>query len=709
MRVALLLALSFILSACVKAPANRDVVKNVELTSQDTGAEPEVVDADEVLSGLATVKSSKFLGVIPGVFEYEIFDETVLARDLERVERYYRARGYYEAKVTAARVIRDEPGKPFVRVLIRVREGSPVTTKSVRIAGIEHLPFDVATSALQARKLEPGQVFDEKAFDDTKKAIVQALADRGYAFVKVTGKADVDVARHEAQVAFDVEPGPLASYGPVRITGLLEIPEDRVRANLLIEEGEPYSHADIRDARSALTELGVFASVEVRQDTSRPDTRTVPVHVIVRESALRAVRLGGGVRADSIRITNHLRAGWEDRNFLGGLRQFSIETRPGVTYYPASFTRPRAPTRLLLENRVRTELRQRAFVEGRTTGFIGGEYNLYPLLYDLTPPPGQPDPDPDQQPIVGYHEVRARTGLERAFFNHHLYVTLSYNWQANFAFMYQSPSGGLPPGLEDPVRVSFPELLTIVDLRDDRIHPKSGVYVSNSLQVAGYVFLGTVSDVRIRPEVRLYHSVLRKKITLATRATVGLLFPGDYGETLAQGASVDTQSRQAVEDQHKLLFRAFYSGGDISNRGYSYRGVGPHGPVGFLVPTGLDCREERNLPGCTRPTGGLTLWEASFEVRFPISGPLTMVTFADASDVTRKQANFRFDVPHLSVGPGIRYDTPVGPLRFDIGYRVPGMQKIGARELPENEGQANEPFGIKWLDVAFHLNFGEAF
>jgi outer membrane protein insertion porin family/translocation and assembly module TamA len=86
-----------------------------------------------------------------------------------------------------------------------------------------------------------------------------------------------------------------------------------------------------------------------------------------------------------------------------------------------------------------------------------------------------------------------------------------------------------------------------------------------------------------------------------------------------------------------------------------------------------------------------------------------MVAFADTSDVTRKTGDFRFNVPHLSVGPGMRYDTPVGPLRLDIGYRVPGMQKIGERDLPREEGSASELFGIDWLPVAIHLAFGEAF
>lgn len=107
------------------------------------------------------------------------------------------------------------------------------------------------------------------------------------------------------------------------------------------------------------------------------------------------------------------------------------------------------------------------------------------------------------------------------------------------------------------------------------------------------------------------------------------------------------------------------------------------------------------------------------EVRFPISGPLQGVAFVDASDVARREAEFRFNVPHLSAGPGLRYDTPVGPIRLDVGFPIPGMQVVGEApnepcplptdpgdELPPCEGRQSTVFGVP---VAIHLAFGEAF
>lgn len=703
--LATLLALA--LGGCLKKdyPPNRSVVADVELL----GAES--IDQDALEEGLATARTPKFLGLFEGViYDYEVFDENVLARDLERVERFYRARGYYEAHVTAARVVRVD--ERHVRVEIKVEEGDPVVIKDVTIRGIERLPHEVAVAAYTAVTVKPDRIFDEKDFEDSRKAIENALADRGYAFVKVEHRASVDLVSHTAAAEFTVTPGPPAVYGPVRFVGLASIPESPVRDNFALERGQEYSRAELGDAQDALINLGVFSSVEIREDRSKPHTGEVPITVVLRESSLRTIRLGGGARFDVLRLSNHLRAGWEHRNFLGGMRFFSIEAKPGVTYFPTRIGRFDSPTAFLPENRIHSELRQPSFIEGRTTGFIAGNYNIYPLLYPL------PDEaDPEEERVIGYHEVSAQTGVERAFFSHRLYVTPSYNWQANFPFTYQ---GDVPEGLET-VRVAFPELVTILDFRDDPIEPNRGAYLSNSVQVAARFFGGDVTDVRVRPEARVYLPVVRRKVTLALRATTGFLFPQDYGDTLAPdvAATLNPTDPGVVRDQHKLLFRAFYSGGPNSNRGYPYRGVGPHGPVGFLVPTGQNCdlstyppgTEIDDLPGtCIRPLGGLTLWEASVELRFPIGGPIHGATFVDASDVTRTVGEIRFDVPHISVGPGIRYLTPIGPLRLDVGYRVPGLQKLGEEELSREEGGQDDLNLFGWhVPIAIHLALGEAF
>jgi outer membrane protein insertion porin family/translocation and assembly module TamA len=284
-----------------------------------------------------------------------------------------------------------------------------------------------------------------------------------------------------------------------------------------------------------------------------------------------------------------------------------------------------------------------------------------------------------------------------------LYLTPSYNFQVNSPFAY------IGDNKLETAYVSYPQLTAILDFRDDPLEPHSGVFFSNTVQVAGHIFGGDASDVREQPELRTYVPI-SKTVTFAMRATVGLLFPQNYGGTIGQTndfSNLATANNPAIlRDEQLLLLRAFFSGGPTSNRGYPFRGVGPQGILAFLLPNAGAACTDPNDERCLRALGGLTLWEASLEVRFPLFGPLRSVVFVDASDVSVGRANLRFDYPHLSPGLGLRYVTPVGPIRFDIGYRVPYAQQIGQEHLPAREGIQNTIFGAP---IALHFALGEAF
>ena len=84
-----------------------------------------------------------------------------------------------------------------------------------------------------------------------------------------------------------------------------------------------------------------------------------------------------------------------------------------------------------------------------------------------------------------------------------------------------------------------------------------------------------------------------------------------------------------------------------------------------------------------------------------------MVLFADASDVSPEKLRIRLDVPHFSLGFGIRYATPVGPLRVDVGFRVPGQQKIGGPIDPLVDGPA--PATVLGIPAAVSIGLGEAY
>ncbi len=688
----------YFLGACAQVPEGKDAIDALKIQ----GAPREL---DERLNdGLATQTTPTLWG-IKRIYEYKTLDRNALESDLKRVERELRRRGYYEGSVSAARIIHTKEN--HVRVEIKIIAGVPIKIRELKTTGLAQLPFDAAQAASQEVKIRVGQIFDEDSFEQAKQDVANNLSNRGYAFARVSGRAKIDLANHSASVSLAAKPGLRATIGVVKIEGLEQLDEGPIRKILQLKKGDRYSRRDIQFARAALFQLGTFSRVEVVPHLKDPNNPVVPITVRVQESALRDVTLGAGARLDLLRLAVVAQGGWTHRNFLGGLRKFSVTTRPGLTFFPTSTDNLKAWTAIFPENALTARLEQPGFIEGRTRGFTELAYNIYPLLYPLPE-----DTDSKEERVIGYQEIATSAGAERLFLGRLVATNLSLNWQANFPFNYQGDDEF--PGLEEVI-VGYPELFTALDLRDDPVQPKSGFYFSNSLQVAIPMGSTAVQDVRLRPEVKAFIPLdRRRKLILATRLGIGMVFPTNYGDSLIEaGNDLDYTDPAIVADQHKLLFRAFYSGGSNSNRGYPFQRIGPQGAIGFLIPSGTDCTGAITevSSACLRPLGGFSLWEASIELRYQASKNFSLVGFMDASDVNVRTASFTLAEPHVSIGPGMRYLSPIGPLRVDLGWRVPGLQKLRTLENEPPDISDTPPYlNQAWFNsFAFHILIGEAF
>ncbi|HEY5961168.1 MAG TPA: POTRA domain-containing protein [Polyangiaceae bacterium] len=677
-------------------PKNRYTMQSLRLQGDHK------LDDDEIERVIATKESPRFLGLVSGIiYDYEVFDRYVLERDLQRIERYYRSRGYYRARVRAARVEMSGRG---AHVTIQLEEGPPLLLKRVDLHGLDMLDQKSADNlrASVARELTIGEPFDEERYKRASDELSRGLADLGYAYAKVRRNADVDLPHNGASVGFWVELGPKAQFGDVRFEGLGPFPEPPVRRAFAIQPGTPYSQSDLDEAKRALLDLGVFSAVTIEPELGNGPSpngdRKVPLLVRVERAKLRSIHLGGGIQFDSQRTDVHLIAGWEDGNLFGGFRKLMIEVVPGAVVYPTRLPNFEAPERLLPDGRVRTEFRQPGFLESRTNAVVRGQASIYPVLFSGPRDPGVP--------VLGYRDIRASVGLERSMWK--LYGAVSHNIQVNSPFAYV---GTLDRDL-GTVLVSYPELFATLDLRNDRVSPHKGAYFSFDAQFAGVG--GDARDVKLQPEVRGYLPVSRR-VTLAARATVGLLFPQNFGQTVESNAMTGSPgdvSRAAwVRDIQLMFLRGYFAGGVGSNRGYAPREIGPHGVVPFYNPGQTTAAQAAscspNNPDsspsvCDLPLGGFTLWEASLELRFPLKGPLSAALFTDASDVAPRRLDIRLNRPHLSVGSGLRYDTPVGPVRLDLGFRIPGLQSPSAQD----EGTPTQTLG---LPIALSFGIGESF
>ncbi len=169
------------------------------------------------------------------------------------------------------------------------------------------------------------------------------------------------------------------------------------------------------------------------------------------------------------------------------------------------------------------------------------------------------------------------------------------------------------------------------DGTDDRINPTKGTYSWFNLE---YGPKGGVSnsDFFIAEISGTAHIPVTKKLTLATNLRLGSATPIASSKVL-------------------LPDKRFYAGGSISHRGFNRRRLGP------LDENGL-------------PLGGEVMMTCFVELRFPLFWKFNGAVFTDAGQVWRTHGDFTWDNIEIAVGPAIRIMTPVGPLRFDLGYRL---------------------------------------
>ena len=685
----------------------------------------ELVDPDDIKNKIATTETKRALwGILEGTpiltvidamtVEYHTYDRLVVDRDMERIRRFYRARGFYDAEVAAGRVVRTQGN--HVRVAIIVREGEPVL--------IEDVDFDFpgwsdafeANAALvdivqDYRRGEPSDGeplprFDEDRYESVKVALRRALTDRGFAYAEVTGSVKVDVAKRRAQVSLSVDAGPRCKFGPVRFAGLGEIPEYPLRAALGFEQGDRFSTSQMDTAQYALAEFQVFGSVEFLAERSRPGVEPVtdvPIVINVQPIKLRALKLGIGAEVGT-RVESHGVIGWEDRNFVGGLRRFNIDTRPGFVFFPLraeNLVDPPDSLIVLPEAELDLRFKQPAFPEKRTSMLLSAGTRIYR-------PRTLPEPDnfdDNRDNVVGYREIDGAFGFERKFRfsfwkGNSVYVAQFIKTQFDDPFSYNLDD--VPIGFD---RVLIPYLETVAnwdfrrgaDGRLDPFEPHKGVLIGLNAQFAGGFLQGDADDIRLRPEIRVYLP-FGDGVVAAFRWSTGYLFPRNYGQSLP-AAGVAPEAERA-RDLQLLSFRGFFSGGPSSNRGYGFREVGPYEVLPFLSQFGVSDQ--------LQPTGGLGMWELSAELRIPLGNKFVGVLFVDASDVVRTLSDYRLTHPHISPGLGLRFRLPVGRLRFDWGFRPPYLQRIGHEFLEPEEG-GPLPGESDDTPFAFHLAIGEAF
>lgn len=574
--------------------------------------------------------------------------EGYLGVDRDRIEELYAAHGHYDAKVTAADVVPRR--RKVVDVRFTVEEGAATRVQSVRFRWPEGPPEGPRDRRATPQRVEAragiavGHTFDVEVLHGSEASMQAMLCDRGYAFSKVVARARVDRAARTADVEFEVVPGPFVRIGRIEIEGLRTVPEHGVRVELGPFEHQPFSPRRLEALEDAVYGLDVFSTVTAVPATA-PRDGFVDVRLVVEESRPQQLKLGVGLGLQPNRWEQYGAARYSHANLGHTLTRFDLEVRGGYAELPAIW-RPQEHGPIVV---VEPRLRKKGLLEDQLVWTLEPAFELG--IWE------------------GYqfYAPRARVGVSR-FFTRFVETGLSHN--VRFVdFFHVSPvldASRSILGLDyrDPYLVSFVELKLALHLTDRLLEPRNGAVIEATYDLAGGIFGGQYDFHKVTPEVRGYWTPLRNRLQLAARAQLGFIVP--FGDE--PGAPFDLK---------------LYLGGSNTVRGWGLR---------RLSPSVSQCSGSEDQ-GCRRiPVGGYTSALGNVEARVRTWKGLWVVGFVDVGDVDPKVATFHPARWAWSAGPGLRYDSPIGMFRLDLGVRL------------------NDPY--PWYDEprwAFHFGLGESF
>lgn len=694
LRLPLLLVLA-LACACSHTKPQPDSleVKNLKIEGADQ------VSAGDIKSRILTTATPWWEPFWPFGNGPSYFDPNSWEADLRRIERYYQARGFYQAQVVSDTV--KPVGKDKVELVAQVSEGPPTVISTVEVTGMEQLPQEHQRRAKAELPLHPGDVFEEKNWEGVKELIQGRLRELGYVEAEVGGEVRVDVATHQATVDIQVKPGQRYKFGVIFVamdSGSQMKPQPIIeQAQGSVRKGDWYSDSALAEAQARVFGMGVFGAVKVTRGAPDRENATVPVVVDVRKAPLRSVRLGGGLGVDAARQEGRVLAEWTNRDILGGLRRLTVKGRLGYAFLPSilGVSAGREDSKSGIVFNLTTEFEQPRFIfrDLRLQASVTAEKGL--------------------EQAYSFIGGGARTGV---IWQPHPDLTISpaYNLQ-----VYQL-SGQVGPGNSQQgvplitlgcsnststtapclIRLSYLETTITWDRRNDKNEPRAGYYVAFSVQNGGGLLLGDFSYVRLLPDLRYYQSFGEdQRLTLAGKVRAGTLIPF---------------YNKATGLKQSSIVNRFFSGGGSSMRGFNDQRLSPQAAI-----------DPSNPEAGTAPVGGNSLFETSLEVRYRFTQSMALASFWDTGFVGLGSLSLRGSMSpfqeglYHAVGLGLRYITVVGPLRVDIARRLNIGPPLPVEGMGYTYPESGTCFGLGGKKTTyagapdglctFQLSIGEAF
>lgn len=567
-------------------------------------------------------------------FPHGRYSENLLSRDQDSIASLYQSNGFRDVKVTHRLDDGYQGHKGDLVVFLEVQEGPQYLIGDLQVDGIERLDKAAILPLLSSIA---GQPFSEYNVAVDRDVILGRYFAAGFPNATFEWSSKPASAPHRIDLRYTIMENSRQFVRKVLFNpdALKHTRPSLVYRNLQVSPGDPLSPTAITDTQRRLYDLGIFSRVDTA--IQNPDGDTDQKYVLYDLEEARRWSIATGVGAEFARI--------------GGC-DYCLDAPAGQTGFAprVSFDITRSNLwgvahRVSLRTLLST-LEKEAVLTYTWPHFRGNDN----LTLDIT---GLYLDSKDVR-TFSYKREEGSMQLQQKVGKG---LTLQYRYTYRGVSIDQATLKVTPeiiPLLSQPVRLGLLSGSLIQDRRDDPVEPHKGIYNTLEIGLAEHIFGSQRDFVRFLARNATYHP-LGKRFVLARNTEFGDIDAFHYS-----GNALD-----AIP-----LPERFFGGGASSNRGFPDFQSGPRD-----IETGF-------------PIGGTALFFNQTELRFPLIGEnIGGVLFHDFGNTFSSLDNFSarvkqrdlqdFDYMVHAVGFGIRYRTPVGPLRMDLAYSINPPKFVG--------------------------------